>query len=81
MKRFLQPPPPPEAPPVRIVGARNRGEWNMGMYANVEREVAKMMEQGYWPMGLTFKDDHWPVVLMMRADLARMGPQPPQEQQ
>jgi ribulose bisphosphate carboxylase small subunit len=48
-----QPPPPP----VRIVGASRRGDFNFGMYANVEKQVAAMMEQGYWPLGLTFKDD------------------------
>jgi hypothetical protein len=38
-----QPPPPP----VRIVGASRRGDFNFGMHANVEKQVAAMMEQGY----------------------------------
>jgi hypothetical protein len=38
-----QPPPPP----VRIVGASRRGDFNFGVHANVEKQVAAMMEQGY----------------------------------
>jgi hypothetical protein len=76
--KWPKPPEQPPPPPVRIVGASRRGDFNFGMYANVEKQVAAMMEQGYWPLGLTFKDD-FPVVFMMRADLARQGPQPPQQ--
>jgi hypothetical protein len=64
MKKFLQPPPPPEPNPIRIVGPRQRGDWNFGMYANVEKEAAALMAQGYEPKGLTFKDDY-PIILMV----------------
>jgi hypothetical protein len=67
MKRFLQPPPPPEPSPVRIVGPKGRGDFNFGLYANVEREVAELMAQGYEPKRLTFKGDV-PVVFMVRKE-------------
>ena len=64
MKKFLQPPPPPPPSPVRLVGPKGRGDWNMGMYANVEAEAAKLMEHGYEPVGVTCKGDY-PVILMV----------------
>jgi hypothetical protein len=66
MKRFLTPPPQPPPSPVRLVGPKHRGDWNLGMYANAEAEAAKLMEQGYEPVALAFKDDY-PVILMVQS--------------
>jgi hypothetical protein len=63
MKKLLQPPPPPPPSSVRLVGPKGRGDWNMGMYANVEAEAAKLMEQEYEPVAIAFKGEY-PVILM-----------------
>jgi len=65
VKKFLQPPTPPPPSPIRLVGPKGRGDWHAGMYANVEAEAAKLMEQGYEPVAVAFKGDY-PVVLMVR---------------
>jgi hypothetical protein len=61
----LTPPPPVKPSPIRLAGpGATRGDWQFGMYVKVEEQAAKLMEQGYEPVGITFKDQ-WPVILIV----------------